>query len=94
MRFLPRGKLILRDIVGDPFLEQLDQMYSQPIGSREDGLQRSDTMMAGFYIQHNTSIGHPLLRLGNPVRNRQYLPALGQRDRARNGVRLRRDQTV
>ena len=47
-----------RHIVGDPFFEQLDQMYARNrFGSREDGLQRSDTMMAGFYIQHNTSIG-------------------------------------
>jgi uncharacterized membrane protein SpoIIM required for sporulation len=46
-----------RDVIGDPFLEQLDQMYAQPIGTREGAPQRSDTMMAGFYIQHNTSIG-------------------------------------
>jgi uncharacterized membrane protein SpoIIM required for sporulation len=46
-----------RHVVGDAFLEQLSHMYSEPIGARADGLQRSDTMMAGFYIQHNTSIG-------------------------------------
>jgi uncharacterized membrane protein SpoIIM required for sporulation len=46
-----------RHVVGDAFLEQLNHMYSEPIGARGDGLQRSDTMMAGFYIQHNTSIG-------------------------------------
>jgi uncharacterized membrane protein SpoIIM required for sporulation len=55
---LAAGQLdFARDVIGDPYLEQLDQMYAQPIGTREDGLQRSDTMMAGFYIQHNTSIG-------------------------------------
>ena len=33
-------------------------MYSQPIGtSGADGLERDDTAMAGFYIQHNASIG-------------------------------------
>ena len=47
-----------REVVGDAFLEQLNQMYSQPIGKpREHGLGRDDAIMAGFYIQHNTSIG-------------------------------------
>jgi uncharacterized membrane protein SpoIIM required for sporulation len=55
---LAAGQLdFARHVVGEAFLEQLSQMYSQPIGARDDGLQRSDTMMAGFYIQHNTSIG-------------------------------------
>src|SRR5262249_4910670 len=34
------------------------EMYAQPLDQeRKDGLRRNDTMMAGFYIQHNTSIG-------------------------------------
>lgn len=45
-------------VIGEPFLAQMDQMYAEPLHKeRKDGLQRSDTMMAGFYIQHNTSIG-------------------------------------
>ncbi len=45
-------------VIGDTFLEQLDEMYAEPVDAeRKDGLKRSDTMMAGFYIQHNTSIG-------------------------------------
>jgi uncharacterized membrane protein SpoIIM required for sporulation len=47
-----------RRIVGDQTLEQVDQMYSRPIGSPTgDGLSRDDTTMAGFYIHNNTSIG-------------------------------------
>jgi uncharacterized membrane protein SpoIIM required for sporulation len=47
-----------RLVVGDPFLEQIEQMYAEPFGAiRSDGMARSDTLMAGFYIQHNTSIG-------------------------------------
>lgn len=45
-------------VISEPFVEQMDQMYSQPIDAeRKDGMTRNDTMMAGFYIQHNTSIG-------------------------------------
>jgi uncharacterized membrane protein SpoIIM required for sporulation len=45
-------------VVGDAMLAQFDHMYSEPVDAeRHDGLERSDTMMAGFYIQHNTSIG-------------------------------------
>jgi uncharacterized membrane protein SpoIIM required for sporulation len=45
-------------VVGPAFLEQFDHMYAEPVDAvRHDGLRRSDTMMAGFYIQHNTSIG-------------------------------------
>ena len=33
-------------------------MYAEPVDAvRRDGMSRNDTMMAGFYIQHNTSIG-------------------------------------
>jgi uncharacterized membrane protein SpoIIM required for sporulation len=40
------------------FVEQMDHMYEEPIdAARKDGAQRNDTVMAGFYIQHNTSIG-------------------------------------
>lgn len=45
-------------VAGESFVEQVDQMYAEPINqARKDGARRSDTMMAGFYIQHNTSIG-------------------------------------
>jgi uncharacterized membrane protein SpoIIM required for sporulation len=47
-----------RQVVGPAFVEQMDQMYAQPIDSlRDEGRGRNDTAMAGFYIQHNTSIG-------------------------------------
>jgi uncharacterized membrane protein SpoIIM required for sporulation len=46
------------EVIGEAFVEQMDQMYAEPLhAERKDGLRRSDTMMAGFYIQHNTSIG-------------------------------------
>jgi uncharacterized membrane protein SpoIIM required for sporulation len=45
-------------VVGDSFLETFDHMYAEPLtAERPDGRQRNDTLMAGFYIQHNTSIG-------------------------------------
>ncbi len=49
-----------RQVVGDEFLDQINHMYSQPIDSasaRDAAMARNDTAMAGFYIQHNTSIG-------------------------------------
>ena len=40
-------------------------MYEQPLDAeRKDGLTRNDTMMAGFYIQHNTSIGFQCFAYG------------------------------
>ena len=47
-------------VIGEAFLEQMDTMYAEPFGSRsdkDDGPVRNDTMMTGFYIQHNTTIG-------------------------------------
>jgi uncharacterized membrane protein SpoIIM required for sporulation len=45
-------------ILGEPFLGQIEHMYAEPVDApRSDGLTRNDTMMTGFYIQHNTSIG-------------------------------------
>ena len=45
-------------VIGEVFVEKLDDMYAQPVDAvRKDGLSRNDTAMAGFYIQHNTSIG-------------------------------------
>lgn len=45
-------------ILGEPFLETFDHMYAEPVSAdRHDGQERNDTLMAGFYIQHNTSIG-------------------------------------
>src|SRR4051794_7376772 len=47
-----------RQVVGEEFLEQVDHMYSQPIAAqRGEAAARDDTAMAGFYIQHNTTIG-------------------------------------
>jgi uncharacterized membrane protein SpoIIM required for sporulation len=46
------------EILGEPFLETMDHMYAEPFHTpRHDGQERNDTMMAGFYIQHNTTIG-------------------------------------
>jgi uncharacterized membrane protein SpoIIM required for sporulation len=47
-------------VAGEQFLDQLDAMYSEPIGTVREGngtVERDDTMMTGFYIQHNASIG-------------------------------------
>ena len=45
-------------ILGEAFVEQMDEMYSQPVDAeRQGGMQRDDSTMAGFYIQHNASIG-------------------------------------
>ena len=45
-------------VVGEMMVEQMDHMYSEPVNAeRKDGMQRSDTFMAGFYIAHNTGIG-------------------------------------
>ncbi len=45
-------------ILGEPSLESFDHMYAEPVNApRQDGHERNDTAMAGFYIQHNTSIG-------------------------------------
>lgn len=47
-----------RKILGEQAIEQIEQMYSRPIGStNSEELGRNDTVMAGFYIQHNASIG-------------------------------------
>jgi uncharacterized membrane protein SpoIIM required for sporulation len=45
-------------ILTESFVESVDQMYAEPVNApRDDGRERSDTAMAGFYIQHNTQIG-------------------------------------
>jgi uncharacterized membrane protein SpoIIM required for sporulation len=45
-------------VIGEAFVEQMEEMYKQPLDAeRKDGLTRNDTAMAGFYIQHNTTIG-------------------------------------
>jgi uncharacterized membrane protein SpoIIM required for sporulation len=45
-------------IVGEATLERADHEFAQPLsGKRNDGQQRNDTFMTGFYIQHNASIG-------------------------------------
>src|SRR4051794_23699579 len=49
-------------VVGDAMVDQMEQMYAEPLhkeGKSGDdlGRGRNDTLMAGFYIQHNTSIG-------------------------------------
>ena len=42
-----------RSLAGDTMIDMSEFMYAQPINA----LQRNDALMAGFYIQHNTSIG-------------------------------------
>jgi uncharacterized membrane protein SpoIIM required for sporulation len=45
-------------VLGESFVDAMDQMYEEPVGGdREGTMQRNDTVMAGFYIQHNASIG-------------------------------------
>jgi uncharacterized membrane protein SpoIIM required for sporulation len=45
-------------VAGEAFLDQLEAMYAEPIGAARKGTaERNDAMMAGFYIQHNASIG-------------------------------------
>ncbi|MGE3821419.1 MAG: stage II sporulation protein M, partial [Isosphaeraceae bacterium] len=44
-------------VIGEAFVEQMEEMYSQPIDEARESGSRNDTLMAGFYIQHNTSIG-------------------------------------
>ncbi|MHC5542417.1 stage II sporulation protein M, partial [Singulisphaera rosea] len=48
-------------ILPEAYLDQMDEMYSHSFTDRgkagEEGISRNDTLMAGFYIQHNTSIG-------------------------------------
>jgi uncharacterized membrane protein SpoIIM required for sporulation len=47
-----------RQVIGERFLEQVDHMYERPVEEvREHERVRDDTAMAGFYIQHNTTIG-------------------------------------
>ena len=47
-----------REFLGEQAIEQMEQMYSHPMGtSGEHEMGRDDTVMAGFYIQHNVSIG-------------------------------------
>lgn len=47
-----------RRLLGDQAIEQVEQMYSRPIGAPGgDGMGRDDATMAGFYIQNNASIG-------------------------------------
>jgi uncharacterized membrane protein SpoIIM required for sporulation len=47
-----------RNVVGDKYIEQIDHMYARPVDNPgEHGEARNDSLMAGFYIQHNTSIG-------------------------------------
>ncbi len=45
-------------IIGEAFVSQMDEMYARPLDAeRKEGVSRNDTAMAGFYIQHNTTIG-------------------------------------
>jgi uncharacterized membrane protein SpoIIM required for sporulation len=43
-------------VVPESALTQMDEMYAEPIGARKRGMD-ADNLMAGFYIQHNTTIG-------------------------------------
>jgi len=45
-------------VIPEDFIEQMEQMYAEPLSQeRNDGMMRNDTIMAGFYINHNTTIG-------------------------------------
>jgi uncharacterized membrane protein SpoIIM required for sporulation len=45
-------------VVGEESLESADHSFAEPLhAKRADGLERNDTLMTGFYIQHNASIG-------------------------------------
>lgn len=45
-------------LLSDSMIEMMEQSFAEPPGAeRKDGLSRNDSLMAGFYIQHNTSIG-------------------------------------
>jgi len=45
-------------VLGRRMLHEMDAMYRAPIGhSSSQALGRDDSLMTGFYIQHNTSIG-------------------------------------
>jgi uncharacterized membrane protein SpoIIM required for sporulation len=44
-------------VLTEPFIAQMESMYSQPLDQMAEGRQRDDSVMAGFYIQHNASIG-------------------------------------
>lgn len=49
-----------RRVVTEPMIEMMEQSYAEPPGAARrggEGPSRNDTLMAGFYIQHNTTIG-------------------------------------
>ncbi len=41
-------------VVGKPMLQQMDEMYEKPLAGRDPNV---NALMAGFYVQHNASIG-------------------------------------
>lgn len=43
-------------VAGEAQLETMEEMYSQPFESRSADA-RSDSIMAGFYVNHNTTLG-------------------------------------
>src|SRR5690606_3286436 len=49
------------ELVGSETLEGMEDMYSQPMSGRDEAM---DTLMAGFYIQHNTGIGLRCFAMG------------------------------
>lgn len=53
LAYVDRGQA--EQLVGKAMMEQLDEMYADEIGKGRDVHQSG--AMAGFYIQHNTSIG-------------------------------------
>jgi uncharacterized membrane protein SpoIIM required for sporulation len=47
-----------RQVLSEPFLEQMEQMYAEPIHDGRSGrADRNDSMMAGFYVMNNAGIG-------------------------------------
>jgi uncharacterized membrane protein SpoIIM required for sporulation len=47
-----------RLVVGDAYLEQFEHTFAEAFNTEHpDRMVRNDTIMAGFYLQHNTTIG-------------------------------------
>jgi uncharacterized membrane protein SpoIIM required for sporulation len=52
-----RGEFAVK-VLGESYIDAMDEMYSAPVAQGENPRgRRNDTVMAGFYIQHNASIG-------------------------------------
>lgn len=43
-------------VLAEAAMAQMDESFAEPVGARSRGMD-ADNLMAGFYIQHNTTIG-------------------------------------